>query len=143
MLTRKEKSETKKIAGRTMSEQPSRTHKQLQQMADLKGFAHDADVSDAVSVDSKRALRRAHKARMKKRARFVASCGWGWSYFNSDRLHLAEKRADYLKECSCWMCGNQRKWHGLTIQEKRHSQGHKGRQDVSGDKEDLDGIWDV
>lgn len=33
---------------------------------------------------------------------------------------VSEKLADHLAACSCWMCGNPRKWHGeLTMQERR------------------------
>jgi len=52
-----------------------------------------------------RAYRRNQKERMKRRARFVA------------RLIDVDKEqwvlnADHLSVCSCWMCGNPRKWLG-------------------------------
>lgn len=55
-----------------------------------------------------RALRRAHKARMTKKAHKVYG------------KHYHPKLVDNLANCSCTMCGNPRKWFGeLTIQERR------------------------
>jgi hypothetical protein len=37
-----------------------------------------------------------------------------------DRRHWAIWKHDHLKCCSCWMCGNPRKWYGdPTWQERR------------------------
>jgi hypothetical protein len=37
-----------------------------------------------------------------------------------DLTRLALRCHDHLKGCSCWMCGNPRKWDGeRTIQERR------------------------
>jgi hypothetical protein len=39
-----------------------------------------------------------------------------------DRQIWALHNHDHLKSCSCWMCGNPRKWDGIpTIQERRVS----------------------
>ena len=59
---------------------------------------------------SKRALRRHQKARVKAKARRIYP-------------HDSEaKSADHLAVCSCWMCGNPRKWYGEpTIQERKAS----------------------
>lgn len=57
---------------------------------------------------SKRALRRNQKAKVKAKARRI---------YPHDR---AAKAADYLAVCSCWMCGNPRKWYGEpTLQERK------------------------
>ena len=59
---------------------------------------------------SKRALRRHQKARAKAKARRV---------YPHDRQ---AKSADHLAVCSCWMCGNPRKWYGEpTMQERKAS----------------------
>ena len=58
--------------------------------------------------NSKRALRRHQKARVKAKARRI---------YPHDRT---AKSADYLAVCSCWMCGNPRKWSGEpTLQERK------------------------
>ncbi|MCY4614657.1 MAG: hypothetical protein OXB94_13695 [Nitrospira sp.] len=57
---------------------------------------------------SKRALRRLQKARIKAKARRI--------YPHDGQA----KSADHLAVCSCWMCGNPRKWYGEpTIQERK------------------------
>ena len=56
---------------------------------------------------SKRALRRLQKARVKAKARRV---------YPHDRQ---AKSADHLAVCSCWMCGNPRKWYGETTMQER------------------------
>lgn len=62
--------------------------------------------------EAKRSLRRAHKVRMGKRAvRF---------YPDMDPA-MAMRMADHIKMCSCWMCGNQRKHFGPTLQEVRQA----------------------
>lgn len=66
-------------------------------------------MTDNTFVEPKRARRIRDKQRMKRRARWVAKNVWSYS---DDFLSYAEKRADYIKVCSCWMCGNQTKWHG-------------------------------
>lgn len=63
-----------------------------------------------IMKSSKRALRRHQKARVKAKARRI---------YPHDR---AAKSADYLAVCSCWMCGNPRKWYGEpTMQERKAS----------------------
>lgn len=56
---------------------------------------------------TKRAARRAALARMKAKARVL--------YPHDARA----KAANHLTSCSCWMCGNRRRWHGPTLQERR------------------------
>jgi hypothetical protein len=42
----------------------------------------------------------------------------------SERAFWALRNHDHLKRCSCWMCGNPRRyWHEVTIQERRQSAG--------------------
>ena len=58
-----------------------------------------------------RSLRRHHKNRMKAKAKKV---------YSDLPAELAIKMADHLKVCSCWACGNQRKYYGPSIQELRN-----------------------
>jgi len=59
-------------------------------------------------MEKKRARRRRDLLRMKAKARRV--------YPHNKNATEAE----YLAVCSCWMCGNPRKWFGdLTMQERR------------------------
>jgi len=61
--------------------------------------------------DRKRARRRHDRARMIARARRVRP----WS-------KVPQKEADNLAMCSCWMCGNPRRWQSeLTMQERRQA----------------------
>nr|WP_295834781.1 hypothetical protein [uncultured Azospirillum sp.] len=58
--------------------------------------------------DMKRARRRQERARMLARAK----------RFYPGQRH--QRLADNLASCSCWMCGNPRRWFGeLTMQEIR------------------------
>lgn len=65
--------------------------------------------------NKKRALRRQHKQNKKNKALKVAKETW----------HLAVpeyviKDVDHMASCSCWVCGNPRKYFKkLTLQEKR------------------------
>ena len=73
----------------------------------------------------KRAIRRHHSARMKAKARRVYRQVNGILDYLRDRTDkgwedAAAKRADYMKCCSCYMCGNPRKYYKeLTMQELR------------------------
>lgn len=62
--------------------------------------------------EAKRALRRAHKVRMGKRAAVI--------YPHMDPANAA-RLADHIKMCSCWMCGNPRRAFGPTLQEVRQA----------------------
>lgn len=67
--------------------------------------------------DMKRALRRFHVARLKAARRFY----WGRD-LAQEPVYLA-KAVQTPHPCSCWGCGNSRKWFGeRTIQERRFSQ---------------------
>ena len=62
-----------------------------------------------MSQDMKRARRRHDRARMVARAMRV----YPWA-------KAPQKLADNLAVCSCWMCGNPRRWwYELTMQERR------------------------
>jgi len=66
-----------------------------------------------------RALRRHHTERMKRRAKKIYPAirdAHGNLIFEA-QIHLA----NHLAVCSCPACGNQRKYEGPTIQEKRRS----------------------
>ena len=67
-------------------------------------------------MDDQRAIRRAQVERLKrKRAKH-----WGRDQLNARQLGIAVTTAAV---CSCWMCGNPRKYHGeRTIQERREMQ---------------------
>ncbi len=65
----------------------------------------------------KRSIRRHHSERMKAKARKVAQQSWGYrvdlgmAAAEVERLSSrAEKFSDHLASCSCYMCGNPRKW---------------------------------
>ena len=61
-----------------------------------------------------RAIRRHHKFRKRQHARRVMQVLLG-----NGHDQYADKNAEHLKKCSCWMCGNYRKWHGKTRAEKQ------------------------
>lgn len=60
----------------------------------------------------KRAVRRHHAARLKAKRMY---------YYNAAAGGLAAVGIVYQTPClcSCWMCGNQRKHHGMPIQERK------------------------
>lgn len=60
----------------------------------------------------KRAERRHHLKRMKAKARRIAAVN-GWP-------RIAERFYDVRTPCSCWMCGNPRRYLGeVTMQERK------------------------
>lgn len=67
---------------------------------------------------SKRAIRRAHKARMIEKAKKI------YRYiFKIEDDQQAIKNADHLQSCDCWLCRNPREvFKKPTIQEKRVKQ---------------------
>jgi hypothetical protein len=73
--------------------------------------------------DTKRALRRHHRQRMIARALRVVYVYMGMEASDSATQDWVRRNHDHLKVCSCWMCGNRRKWGGPTIQERRWEQG--------------------
>ena len=78
--------------------------------------------------NTQRALRRHHRWRMIARTmRLCALRGVS----GEDCLQYALGLYQNKQKCSCWMCGHRRKWHGLTVQERRQE-----------DAEELD-RWDV
>ena len=80
---------------------------------------------------SKRALKRLQKARVKAKARRV--------YPHDGQA----KSADHLAVCSCWMCGNPRKWYGEpTMQERKASLDENAMESVHG-KRTLSGTWRI
>ena len=71
---------------------------------------------DFPTKNRKRALRRHLRMRAKRKARQIAK----WIGLDQDRT---ERNAEHLKNCSCMICGNPRKyWHQPTFQEKREFQ---------------------
>lgn len=70
-------------------------------------------MEDFPSKNRRRALRRHLRMRAKRKARRIAK----WMGLQQERI---EKNADHLKNCSCFICGNPRKYlKEPTIQEKR------------------------
>lgn len=66
---------------------------------------------------SKRALRRHHANRKHNGAVRKYT---DWQMAGGPRMgDWLRRNFDNLTFCSCWMCGHQRKWHGVTMQEKR------------------------
>jgi hypothetical protein len=64
-----------------------------------------------------RSLRRHQRLRMIARARRSLNYS---DMDDSERTYWALRQFDHLKSCSCWMCGNPRKYEGEpTIQERR------------------------
>ena len=57
------------------------------------------------STEKRRALRRHHKDRFRRKAREI---GKRWEV--KDVEGFCRKSADNLTSCSCWMCGNPRRW---------------------------------
>ena len=72
-----------------------------------------------MSDNTKRAERRHHIERLKQRRRYY----WGFRRDLSKAPKELAKAVDTPTPCSCWMCGNARKWLGEeTIQERRLKQ---------------------
>ena len=63
------------------------------------------------STNKKRALRRHHLGRLRKNR----SLYWGAKTVGNSRLTGQYTKTPCI--CSCWMCENQRKYHGLLFQE--------------------------
>ena len=73
---------------------------------------------DLTTHETKRAVRRHHRLRMIEHARFVVrNC---WAFADDEVEHKAPRVHDHLAACSCWMCGNPRRyWGERTLQEIR------------------------
>jgi hypothetical protein len=71
---------------------------------------------------TKRALRRNHRQNKIKRVlqTYAASFLTG-----EEKQQWALRNYNNPKKCSCFMCGHQRKWNGLTMQERRALQSLK------------------
>ena len=75
--------------------------------------------------DMKRAVRRHHYARIKKKMvkREIHNRYYDASYDDIDWEYinwLASIYANTPKVCSCWMCANERKLYGISLQEYRN-----------------------
>ena len=76
---------------------------------------------DITSKDMARAVRRQHLLRLKK----VRSVYFNHTSFGKNAMTNRQKgmAANTAQMCSCYMCGNPRKWFTeLTMQEQRFSQ---------------------
>ena len=65
---------------------------------------------------SSRTLRRHHRARMIQKARNLFA-RWGEDEGRINRN--APRLADNLQWCSCYSCGNPRRWNGFTVYSHR------------------------
>ena len=72
--------------------------------------------------NTRRALRRHHRWRMI--ARSMKLCALR-GVSDEDCLQYALGLYQNRQKCSCWMCGHWRKWHGLTVQERRREGSEK------------------
>lgn len=70
---------------------------------------------------SKRALRRHHRARVRRRCHRMLAWQWLVRYSDTGWLeHQVLLRAENFAVCSCWMCGNPRRYgNARTVQERR------------------------
>ena len=65
------------------------------------------------------AYRRAQRQRFRNRFRKAVACCWGSGLTPERREHLVRKFAETRKPCSCEGCGNQRRYVGAPIRERR------------------------
>ncbi len=73
--------------------------------------------------EKKRERRRRDYLRMKDRARRVQAHWWGTYHTDPDLDEASGRLANDIKCCSCYMCGNPRKWFNeLTFQERKSLQ---------------------
>ena len=75
--------------------------------------------------DNKRANRRAYNERIKSRAfQKFTQLHYSWMREDDELEMIANRNANSMKDCACWMCGNPRKFcvgvAELTIQERKH-----------------------
>lgn len=67
-----------------------------------------------------RAIRRHHRERLKRKRRYF----WGHSRDLWEEPRYLGMAVSTPKVCTCWMCGNPRRWHDeLTMQERRSNDG--------------------
>jgi hypothetical protein len=87
--------------------------------------------------ETKRALRRHHRQRMIRHALRSYAIGYCFLGDDDEKREFREERArrlhDYLTKCSCWMCGNPRKFFKeVTVQEKRLAEAARYELSVNG-----------
>lgn len=69
--------------------------------------------------EKKRERRRRDYFRMKERARRIQAHWWNTTHTNPELDESSGRLANNLKCCSCYMCGNPRKWwKEKTLQER-------------------------
>jgi hypothetical protein len=69
---------------------------------------------------------------------------WFWKAWRAapDRETFAKKWRDNMKKCSCWACGNQRRYSGsLPIQWRKLEEGAKHEQEEFGWFVDWAYLW--
>ena len=79
----------------------------------------------------KRAVRRHHTKRMKDRANRMFS----WWGFTDGEMARVDRCYNNITRCSCYICGNRRKYDGITLQERKVQWSEKTywQEDISGD----------
>lgn len=72
--------------------------------------------------DTNRASRRAQQQRVKHNAyRKFKESHYAWMQDDEALVDRARRKANHMKDCSCFMCGNPRKFFNeTTVQEKKH-----------------------
>ena len=81
--------------------------------------------------EKKRERRRRDYLRMKDRACKVQARWWNTHHTNPDLDEASGRLANDIKCCSCYMCGNPRKWFNeLTLQERKALQNEEQQIDV-------------
>lgn len=70
-----------------------------------------------------RAFRRNQTIRAKRKALIVLKDSWDYNPKDVDPRNIGKVASTHGKPCSCWMCGNPRRYFGeLTVQERRFHQ---------------------
>ncbi|MEW4569411.1 hypothetical protein AB1L88_16220 [Tautonia sp. JC769] len=71
------------------------------------------------SAKQARAARRHHRSRMIARAKRSIKLSF---MSTRERERFARKAHDHLASCSCWMCGNPRRWFGEPTRQERRAE---------------------
>ena len=67
----------------------------------------------------KRAVRRYQRTLKRQRMLHILGPSYGNVQQTVEYCKWIVHNIDHIKACSCWMCGNQRRWHGRTVAEQR------------------------
>lgn len=68
-----------------------------------------------------RAWRRAQLAKRKVKAKWIMQTFWGYTDKDLTPDAIGHAAGTHCRACSCWMCGNPRRyWNELTVQERKY-----------------------